>query len=124
MTRFPGLDPEILADLRAREQSVDDRARHRRVRNPWADAARVVFVEHWPCAKGCGAMVGITQEAVTALTILNGQLAVERQRPIAKAQAVPCEVCKRADDAAEQARRRPHEQRTIAGLEPGGKGRP
>ena len=119
MTHYPGLDPEVLADLRARERAGDDRTRSRRARNPWADAARVEFVEHWPCAKGCGAKVGITAETAEAFAIMNAHAVTTGQRPIAKVNAIPCETCKRADDAAEQARRRPHEQRTIAGLEPG-----
>lgn len=122
MTRFPGLDPEDLATLRehAREPGA---MRSRRARNPWADAARVEFVEHWPCAKGCGAMVGITREASEAFAIMNAKLVVDGQRPIAKIAAVPCPACKRSDDERQQAQRRPHEQRTIAGLQPG-KGRP
>ena len=123
MTRLPGIDPEDLATLREHAREPGSTRSHR-ARNPWADAAKVEFVEHWPCARGCGAMVGITAETSEAFAIMNAKLVVDGKRPIAKLSAIPCAACKRAEDAAEQARRRPHEQRTIAGLEPGGKGRP
>lgn len=117
MTRLPGLDPEALADLRAREASTGDRSRSRRAVNPFAAAATVEFVEHWPCRGGCGTMVGATQEATTALAVLNARLVTQRQAPIAKAKVLWCPTCKARDDGLAQAqrdgereRRRPHEQ--------------
>ena len=123
MTRFPCIDSEDLATLREHAREPGS-TRSRRARNPWADAARVEFVEHWPCRGRCGQMIGITAETVEAFAILNGEAAVRGDRPISKLEAACCPACKRREDYERQAQRRPHEQRTIAGLEPGGKGRP
>lgn len=118
MTRLPGLDPEVLADLRAREASENDRDRMRETALAFGDPAPI---EHWPC-RGCGAMVGIPQAALDAHAALD-RLARKRDgRPLAR--TIPCDACKRKDDELVAAQRRPHEQRTIAGLAPGGKGRP
>lgn len=112
MTRLPGLDPEDLATLRAHARE-DGATRSRRARNPFSDAARVEHVEQWPCRR-CGRMVGVTQEAVTALAIANAELVTRGDRPVAKQHVVWCSPgCKRKDDELEQARRRPHEQREI-----------
>lgn len=116
MTRLPGLDPEVLEDLRRREASTGEGNRTRRARNPWADAATVEIVQHWPC-KRCSELVGVTQEAVTALAILNGQLAVSGRPLIPTGETIACDTCKRADDEREAKRRRPHAQRQIAGFE-------
>ena len=117
MTRLPGLDPEGLADLRRREASEGDRTRTRETAQAFGDPAPV---EHWPC-RGCGTLVGIPQAALDAFEALDRIARKRDGRPLAR--TIPCEACKRKDDALVQAQRRPHEQRTIAGLEPG-KGRP
>ena len=48
-------DPEILADLRRRNESERDRTR--------VGAPAIGIVEHWPCAD-CTAMVGVGQLAI------------------------------------------------------------
>lgn len=107
MTRFPGLDPEVLADLREREASEGDRGRSRETALAFGDPTPV---EHWPC-RGCGVLVGIPQAALDAHAAMD-RLARRRDgRPLAK--TIPCDECKRKDDELEQARRRPHEQRKI-----------
>lgn len=118
MTRLPGLDPEVLEDLRRREASTSEGNRARRTRNPWADAATVEIVERWPC-KDCGAMVGVTQEAITAFAVMNAHLVTSGQRPIDKSKAIPCARCKRTDDERRSrapASSRPAQQQ-IAGLD-------
>lgn len=110
--RISGLDPEVLADLRAREQSAGDRTRHRKARNPWAPDVDPP-VEHWPCRGGCGRMIGVGQEAVTALAIMNARLVVERKEAISKAKVMWCPACKKRDDDLAALQRRPHEQREM-----------
>lgn len=117
MTRFPGLDPEDLATLRA-HQREPGATRSRRARNPFADAATVEHVEHWPCRGGCGRMIGVTAEGVEAFAIANAELAVRGERPVAKAQVMWCPDCKRRDDELAQAQRRPHQQQHMAGMGP------
>lgn len=133
MTRFPGLDPEVLADLRDRERSAHDLTRARRARNPFADAAKVEHVEHWPCRGGCGAMIGVTAETCEAFAILSAERVRRGDRPLAKAQAVWCPDCKCRDEElaqaqrdGERARRRPHQQTAMILERPdeAGKGRP
>lgn len=78
------------------------------------------IVERWPCT-GCNELVEVTQEAIDVFAQMNRQLARRGERPLVK--RIPCAKCKARDEELAQAQRRPHEQRTIAGLEPGGKGR-
>lgn len=121
MTRLPGLDPEVLADLRAREASESDRDRSRETAQPFGDS---LPVEHWPC-RGCGTLVGIPQAALDAHAAMD-RLARKRDgRPLAK--TIPCEACKRKDDELIAAQRRPHEQTKIPldeRTDESGKGRP
>lgn len=116
MTRFPDRDPEVLADLRARQASEGDRSRTRP--DGWVPPA---IVERWPCT-GCNALVDMPRGAIELHAMFNRQLARRGERPLPK--RIPCPSCKARDEDLAHAQRRPHEQRTIAGLEPGGKGRP
>lgn len=150
MTRLPGLDPEVRADLALRDASTRDRSRsslvccdecehHVRehdmasgqclatgcecqgfVRGGGPTWSPPAIVERWPCT-GCNELVEVTQEAIDVFAQMNRQLARRGERPLVK--RIPCAKCKARDEELAQAQRRPHEQRTIAGLEPGGKGR-
>lgn len=113
--RIPGLDPEVLADLRARERSERDPSRTSSHSDPYAWTEPAI-VEHWPCRGGCGAMIGVTREAVDALATSNAMLAKKREAPIAKGKVVWCPDCKRADDELAAAQRRPHKQTEMAGV--------
>lgn len=118
--RPPGLDPEVLADLRAREASERDPTRSRSDPTAWTAPA---IVEHWPCRGGCGAMIGVTREAVEALASSNAMLARRRDQPIAKSKVMWCPECKRRDDelaAMQREARRPSRQTEMA-IEKGGK---
>lgn len=100
--RIPGLDPEVLADLRAREASERDRTRTRP--DGWVAPA---IVEHWPC-RGCGALVGMTRDAIDLHAVFNRELVRRREQPLTKRGL--CPDCKRKDDELAAAQRRPHEQ--------------
>lgn len=151
MTRFAEHDPEITADLRLRADSERDRTRsslvccdecehHVRdhdlasgqcnaagcecdgfVRGGGPTWSPPAIVERWPCT-GCNTLVEVTQEALDVFAQMNRQLARRGERPLAK--RIPCASCRARDEELAQAQRRPHEQRTIAGLDAGGKGRP
>lgn len=90
MTRIPGLDPEVLADLRAREASTRDPRRTRP--DGWVPPA---IVEHWPC-RGCGVLVGMTREAIDLHAIFNRQLVKRGDQPLTRRGL--CSDCKRKDD--------------------------
>lgn len=92
MTRFPGLDIEDLATLRAHERAPGA-TRTRRPRNPFAAPAGVEHVEHWPCAGGCGRSIGVSSKDCERFAIANAELATTGRRPIAKAQALRCPEC-------------------------------
>jgi len=111
------LDPEVLADLRRREASERDPSRSRS-EAAWSPPA---IVERWPCT-GCNALVGMTRDAIELHAMFNRQLERRGERPLAK--RIPCPDCKRRDEELVAAQRRPHEQREIAGLDAGRKGRP
>lgn len=111
--RLPGLDPEVLADLRAREASEGDRTRSRETALAFGDPRPV---EHWPCR--CGVIVGIPQAALDAHNALDQLRRKRYGRPLAK--TIPCETCKRAEDERRQAERT---QQQMAGTGPAGKGR-
>jgi hypothetical protein len=118
MARLPGLDPEVLADLRLREQSERDPSRSRVDPTAWTEPA---IVEHWPCRGGCGTMVGVTREAIDALASSNAMLARRREAPIAKTKVVWCPPCKRRDDelaAMQREARRPMRQTEPPGTSP------
>lgn len=100
-------DPEVLADLRRRNESERDDSRAGSARNPFASGPDV---EHWPCRGGCGRMIGVDASTVENLAIANRKLEARRERPIGKHQVMWCPECKRADDEARAAARRPHEQ--------------
>lgn len=112
MTRYRDVtDPEVLADIRFREQSEHSTAR---VRPNAGDKA----AEHWPC-KGCGAIVAVSAFELAAHAVFNRKLAKSGERPLAKRSL--CPKCKERDDElremereAEAAARRPHEQRALA----------
>jgi len=121
MTRLPGLDPEVLADLRFRDDSERDRTRsslvccddckhHVRdhdcsvgpcrkcecqefVRGGGPSWSPPAIVEHWPCRGGCNAMVGVTREAVDARNAGNAMLARRREKPIGRHEVVWCDDC-------------------------------
>lgn len=95
MTRQPGLDPEVIDDLRRREASERDPSRSRRDPSAWTPPE---IVEHWPCRGGCGQLVGVTREAVEAREGANRRLAARREQPIAKDKIMWCPACKKRDD--------------------------
>lgn len=101
MIRPLGPDPEVLADLRARNRSESDRERTGEF--TFGDPT---IVEHWPCRTGCGAMVGVTEATLFALDVHNAQLKSKREAPIAKGKVMWCPECKRKDDEFAQAARR------------------
>jgi hypothetical protein len=113
MTRDPITDPEVLADLGHRARSERDTTRSRETAHAFGDAA---IVEHWPCRKGCGAMVGVTRAGIDARETCNRRLATLREPPIGKHQVMWCPSCKRVDEELARAQRRPHEQRTMPGI--------
>lgn len=125
MTRFPGLDPEVIADLRRREATEGDRDRTRSAALAFGDP---LPVEHWPCRGGCGRMVGVPQAAIDVFAMMQQRAG----GTLSKAKVMWCQECKRRDDELAQAQRRPHEQQQIAGLDTerpsgmrqAGKGRP
>jgi len=100
-------DPEVLADLRRRSDSERDRTR---TREPMFG-----IVEHWPCAD-CGEMVGVGQLALDVRDTMNRELERRRQ-PLIPKRAL-CDECKRREDEAKAAQRRPHRQTEIAGAAP------
>jgi hypothetical protein len=115
--RLPGLDPEVLADLRRREASERDPSRSRETSQAFGVAT---VVEHWPCRGGCNMMVGVTQAAVDAFATLNAQLVRRREQPMAKGKVVWCPACKLRDDEIaamqrqrEVAARRPQQQTEL-----------
>lgn len=121
MTRYPGygdsdFDPEVLADLRFRDASEGDRTRSRS-----AVYAPAAIVEHWPCRKRCGAMVGVTEVALDAFEANNRRLVQMRLQPMAKHEVMWCPDCKRRDDelaALQRGARGPGSQTEIAGAAP------
>jgi hypothetical protein len=137
MTRDLALDdPEVRADLALREQTARDRRDRRgpegleQGQDPDGlspalarlyDSAPDPIVERWPCIEGCGALVDMTAAAIERHVKFSERLVRQGERPLVR--RVPCAGCMARADEQRQARRRPHEQRTIAGLEPG-KGRP
>lgn len=135
--RLPGLDPEVLADLRRREASERDRTRSspvtcdcgHHVRSHDASTGRCddcdceeferaaggswsapAIAERWPCS-GCNALVEMTSEAIELHAMFNRQLERRGERPLAK--RIPCATCKRADEELVRAQRRLHEQTEI-----------
>lgn len=91
MTRLPGLDPEVLADLRAREASEGDRDRSRETALAFGDPTPV---EHWPC-RGCPAMVGMTRDALELHDMFNRQLWRRRQPQLPKRGL--CDACRKRE---------------------------
>ncbi|HKP08298.1 MAG TPA: hypothetical protein VJU58_13680 [Microbacterium sp.] len=127
MTDRP-LDPEILADLRLRDRTARERADRRgpdgldvgQDPDGLSPALAALYdsrpdpeVESWPCRGRCGRMVGVTRVAIERLAKSNRMLASKRERPIGKHEVMWCPDCKRADDEARAAARRPHEQREL-----------
>lgn len=108
MTRDPITDPEVLADLRRRNESERDTTRTRP--GAWT---RPAIVEHWPC-KGCGVMVGMTRDAIELHAMFNRQLERRRESPLSE--RALCPDCKRRDEELVAAQRRPHEQTEMPGL--------
>ena len=132
MTRDPITDPEVLADLRLRDRTSRERADRRTAPGLNAgqdldglspelaalyDGAPDPIVEHWPCRGRCGRMVGVPKVALERLEDANRMLP-RRERPIGKHEVMWCPDCKRADDEARAAQRRPHEQTEIASAAP------
>ncbi len=105
--RHPGLSPEELADLRKREASERDTTRTRNTERAFGEPT---IVEHWPCG-GCGAMVGMTRDAIDLHAIFNRELVKRREQPLSKRSQ--CTACKQRDEKLESARRQPHEQREM-----------
>jgi hypothetical protein len=108
MPRPPALDPEVLADLRARERSESDRSRVGEF--TFGDPT---IVEHWPCRTGCGAMLGVTDATIFALDVHNALLARRREQPIAKTKVMWCPKCKAKDDELAAMQRRPMRQTEL-----------
>lgn len=103
-------DPEVLDDLRRRNESERDTMRSREARNPFTAGP---VAEHWPCRGGCSRMIGVDASDVENLAIANRKLVARRERPIGKHEVMWCPDCKRADDETRAAQRRPHEQREM-----------
>jgi len=123
MLRVPGLDPEVLADLRRREASEGDRTRSRET----ALAFDPTPVEHWPCRSGCGAMVPVPQAALDTLAIMNGALARRREPPLSKAKIALCDECRQRDEdlaAMQREARRPMRQAEMQLGDPNRRSRP
>jgi hypothetical protein len=142
MARLPGLDPEVLADLRARDASERDRTRsalvccdrcehHVRDHDQASGACDVhgcecqefergggptwsppAIVERWPCT-GCNTLVEVTQEAIDLHAMFNRQLARQGKQPLAR--RIPCAACKARDEELAQAQRRPMKQIEMPG---------
>lgn len=93
-------DPEVTADIRAREDSEHDRDRTGEY--TFGDPR---ILEHWPCRTGCGAMVGVTDATIFAFRVANDRLAARGERPISKAKVMWCPDCKRRDDELAQMER-------------------
>ena len=140
MTRPPGLDPEVLADLRFRDASQRDRTRsaltdcddcgdHVKLHDcnvgpcsaPGCECQEFirgggprwsppVIAERWPCSN-CGALVDITPEAIETHAKLSAELVRNGERPLAK--RIPCSKCKALEHEARIAARQPHEQREM-----------
>lgn len=133
MTRDLALDdPEVRADLALRERTARERSDRRgpagldRGQDPDGlspalarlyDSVPAPVVEHWPCRGGCGTMVGVPREGIEEFDAMNARLRAMRQAPVPKTQVMACPNCLRAEDAARQAQRRPHQQRQIPGLQ-------
>ncbi|MCA1833019.1 MAG: hypothetical protein ABR520_11155 [Mycobacteriales bacterium] len=79
------------------------------------------IVERHPCAKSCGTIVDVPQEALDAFEAVNVLLG-KRGQSVPKSKGFICDACKRRDDELVAALRRPHQQQHL-GLAPG-KGRP
>lgn len=140
VTRPPGLDPEVLADLRRRDASEHDRSRsalvccddcrhHVRAHDPATGRcdecgceeyvrgggptwSTPAIAERWPCT-GCNALVEMTPEALDVWGQMNRQLAGRGQRPLPR--RIPCASCKAKDDERGQAQRRPMKQTEMPG---------
>jgi hypothetical protein len=137
MTRDAALDdPEVRVDLALRDRTARARSDRRgpagldRGQDPDGLSPEIAqlyastpdpIVERWPCIEGCGALVDMTAAAIERHTKFSERLERRGERPLVR--RVPCAGCMARADERRQAQRWPHEQRTIAGLEPG-KGRP
>jgi hypothetical protein len=83
------MDPEVLADLQLREQSVHDHTRSRREAS-WVPP---VFVLDWKCRHPrCDARVPVTGDVVERLAKFNEHLATRGERPI------PCDAVLLCDE--------------------------
>jgi len=116
MTRDFATDPEVAADLIRRARSERDASRTGEMSfgNP-------AIVDHWPCRKRCGAMVGVTEAAVHAFETNNRKLVDMRMEPMGKHEVMWCPDCKRRDDelaALQRGPRGPGSQTEIAGAAP------
>lgn len=109
MTRDFATDPEIAADLIRRARSERDADRTGEF--TFGDAT---IVEHWPCRKGCGALVGVTEAGLHAFETNNRKLVQMRLQPMGVHEVMWCPDCKRVDDTARAAALRSHEQTEIA----------
>lgn len=139
MTRYPGYgdsDPEVLADLRLRDRTARERADRRGPdgldvgQDPDGlspaiaklyDSAPDPDVEHWPCRKRCGAMVGVTEVALDAFETNNRRLVQMRLQPMGKHEVMWCPDCRRRDDelaALQRGARGPGSQTELAGAAP------
>jgi hypothetical protein len=145
MNRPPGLDPEVLADLRHREASERDRSRsslvtckcghhvrshdgttglcsqcaceefERAAGGSWSPPP---IVDRWPCT-GCNTLVDMTSEVIEMHAMFSRQLERSGGRPLAK--RIPCPDCKRRDDelrAMEREAKRPMQQTELPGSNP------
>lgn len=79
-------DPEVLADMRRRNDSERDSERTRP-----AGWTKPVIAAHWPCA-GCGEMVGMTREALDLHATMSRGLRSRGEAPLEK--RAQCGACR------------------------------
>jgi len=95
MTRDPITNPEVAEDVERRTRSLRDQERTGAAVNPFGPAADV---EHWPCRKRCGRLVGVTSEAVEMRKVCNAKLRQRHEPEIATHEVVICDECKALDE--------------------------
>lgn len=85
-------DPEVLADLRLREESRHDPSRTRgRGAYDWSPPA---FVGVWGCRRpGCARLVSVTQEAVDYADQCDGWLRARSEDPLDRNRVAYCDLC-------------------------------
>jgi hypothetical protein len=105
------VDPEVAADIAKRDASERDRTRKRDANYGWT---KPIEVAQWPCRGRCGAIVGVTQEAVDALATGNRRVEQLGQIPIEPAHCVFCADCRARGQALVPDRNRKHSDRMAS----------